>query len=103
LGTIEPSGLTPDELHFLEQNDATTIVDVAAAEKAASGNGHGYFIKSPWVSSDILMILSFGLPPGERGLKRANQGGIWQFPGDYRQAVRNLALQLKRDQMNEVD
>jgi len=103
LGTIEPSGLTPNELHFLEQDDSTTIIDVAMAEKAASGNGHGYFIKSPWVSSDILLTLSFGLRPAERGLRRAEQGAIWQFPDDYRQQAQNLALQIKSDQIDEMD
>ena len=33
-------------------------VDVAAAEDAASGNGHGYFIKSPWVSTHGESVLN---------------------------------------------
>ncbi|MGD8270226.1 MAG: hypothetical protein PVH69_08630 [Desulfobacterales bacterium] len=35
---------------------------------ADSGNGHAYFRKSPWTSSDILTTLTFDLKPQERGL-----------------------------------
>ena len=86
-----------------EWDSYSTEQVVSMAERAASGNGHGYFIKSPWVSSDILLILAFGLSPSERGLVRNDQGAIWQFPGDYRQKIRALALQLQKDQANEVD
>ena len=37
---------------------------------ADSGNGHAYFRKSPWTSSDILATLTFDLKPEERGLEQ---------------------------------
>ena len=47
------------------------------------GNGHAYFRKSPWVSSDILMTLRHGLGPAERGLEQRDDSPVWRFPRDY--------------------
>ena len=46
-----------------------------------SGNGHSYFQQSPWVSSDILMLLMHDLTPQQRGLVKGD--AMWTFPPDY--------------------
>jgi hypothetical protein len=65
-----------------------SIVNVAGAEQADAGNGHAYFQKSPWVSSDLLATFALGLSPAERGLVRDGDSPIWEFPPDYVERLR---------------
>ena len=59
----------------------------AVAEASDAGNGHAYFRKSPWASSDVLMTLATDLGPEERGLVREDSP-IWIFPPDYLERLR---------------
>ncbi|MGR8946517.1 MAG: alpha/beta hydrolase [Gammaproteobacteria bacterium] len=68
---------------FVASSSRLAMVDVGNAANFDAGNGHAYFRKSPWVSSDILMTLRYGLSPGERGLSRSDESPIWRFPEDY--------------------
>ena len=68
---------------YLLGQDDIRLIDVTDAEGAASGNGHGYFRKSPWASSDILFLLRYGTRPAERGLVRSETEPVWNFPPDY--------------------
>ncbi|MHC4342103.1 MAG: alpha/beta hydrolase, partial [Planctomycetota bacterium] len=65
-----------------------SIVNVTGAEQADAGNGHAYFQKSPWVSSDLLATFALGLSPAERGLVRDGDSPIWEFPPDYVERLR---------------
>jgi hypothetical protein len=67
---------------------------VAAAEDSASGNGHGYFIKSPWVSTDLLLALAWGGSPSERGLNLMADSAVWEFSGDYPREIQRLAGEM---------
>ena len=73
---------------FLRIAKDLNVISVTDAAGADSGNGHGYFRKSPWVSSDVLMTLMYGLSPEERGLVRIEDSHIWTFPKDYIQRLR---------------
>ena len=77
---------------FLDNNEALSIVDVTDAEESDTGNGHAYFRKSPWASSDVLMTLSTDLDPAERGLVKDEDSSIWTFPPDY---VKRLRMALE--------
>jgi len=90
LGAPGELGLTPEELKSLKGIRKTDIIDVAAAEETATGNGHGYFIKSPWVSTDILLTLKYGSPPSQRGLSKPAGGTVWEFPENYPENIRDL-------------
>ena len=74
---------------FLADNDALSVIDVTDAEESDTGNGHAYFRKSPWASSDVLMTLSTDLGPAERGLVRDEESPIWTFPPDYVERLRS--------------
>ena len=71
------------------------LIDVAAAENVASGNGHGYFVKSPWVSTDILLTLKHGSHPHKRGLRYNRVEAAWVFPESYPQKIRQVAEQIQ--------
>jgi len=90
LGAPGELGLTPEEIRSLEDLGKTVIIDVADAENSASGNGHGYFIKSPWVSSDILLTLRYGLEVSERGLLKPKEVAVWSFHSKYPSTIRQL-------------
>ena len=81
-----PSQSVADYLHESEAEIST--INVTSAEGSTSGNGHGYFRKSPWASSDILVTLAYDLPPAERGLVREAGSPVWTFPPDYIQRLR---------------
>jgi esterase/lipase superfamily enzyme len=84
--------ISDPEKEFLENSEALSIVDVTDAEESDTGNGHAYFRKSPWASSDVLMTLSTDLGPAERGLVKDEDSFIWTFPPDYVERLR-MALE----------
>lgn len=84
LGQVLPGTLDERMREFvMDNNDRLHFIDVEGADNFDEGHGHGYFRKSPWVSSDVLMTLRYGLAPGERGLIRHENSPIWRFPTDY--------------------
>lgn len=70
-----------------QYKDQISLVNVTSAEGADSHNGHGYFRGSPWVSSDILMTLYYGLSPKERGLVGDKDLPIYTFPSNFIQRL----------------
>ncbi|MFV2060413.1 MAG: alpha/beta hydrolase [Gammaproteobacteria bacterium] len=72
---------------YLGKNKKLRFIDVTKAENAASGNGHHYFIESPWVSSDLLLTLNFDLTPQQRGLVLNKKTNMWYFSKDYPERV----------------
>ena len=82
--------LKPHVQAYLENNESLRIIDVTNAESADAGNGHAYFRSSPWVSSDVLVSLYFGLPPEQRGLVKYPDMPVWHFPDDYLNRLQSL-------------
>ena len=79
-----PDAVHPQARHALKTfEDRITYINVSDAEGANTGNGHGYFRSSPWVSSDLLMTLRYGLGPLERGLIEQEDLPVYTFPPDY--------------------
>ncbi|NOY67278.1 MAG: alpha/beta hydrolase [Gammaproteobacteria bacterium] len=95
LGQIfSPKEISKAALIKLQHSSDIDVIDVTNAELAAKDNGHAYFRKSPWVSSDLLMILKYQLSPQDRGLIRHKNLPLWVFPDDY---VTRLKKQLNND------
>ena len=94
LGQIGKDDLIkPAALEFFEKNKNLVIVDVTNAASADTGNGHAYFRKSPWVSSDLLMTFMYDLPPEGRGLVAREDTPIWTFPEDYIEQLRTRLIE----------
>jgi hypothetical protein len=70
------------------------LIDVTNAEEAGAGNGHAYFRKSPWVSSDILVSLMYDLDPMERGLSMLPDLPMWHFTGDYIESLKSVLTEI---------
>jgi uncharacterized membrane protein YqhA len=81
-------------VEFLRNNDDLIVIDVSEAEQSASDKGHAYFRKSPWVSSDILTSLRYGLAPADRGLVLSEDLPIWTFPADYIDKLRSVLIKV---------
>ncbi len=81
---VDAEELSPVAHRLLtEQQGHISVIDVSDAEGADTGNGHAYFRQSPWVSSDILMMLLYDIKPEQRGLVLKSNKPIWKFPDDY--------------------
>ena len=68
---------------LIKYADQISMINVTNAEGASTNNGHGYFRASPWVSSDILMTLYYGLKPKQRGLVDEEGLPMYTFPPDF--------------------
>ena len=78
--------------NFIIFEDRLDFVNVTGAEDATKGNGHDYFRRSPWVSSDVMMTLFSGAPPEQRGLVASENGAFWEFPPDYLDRLKEAVL-----------
>jgi len=89
------AALSPQHLEKIRSEVDIDVIDVSAAEqKHGSWLGHSYFHDDPWVSSDLLLLLRFGVPATDRGLARGHSGAMWVFPKDYPTRVRAIAAAL---------
>jgi hypothetical protein len=82
--------MNPEVVRFLDKNQDLHFIDVTGAVGSSTGNGHAYFRKSPWVSSDILITLMYDLKPDERGLVLHDQLPLWQYPDNYIEQLRKV-------------
>ena len=92
----------PVRVDFLRQAENLHIINVTEAEGAATGNGHAYFRKSPWASSDILVSLLYNLKPAERGLEKDAELPIWTFPPDYIQKLQTVLMSANPELPKDV-
>lgn len=98
LGQMWMEEKNPAVAEYLYQNEADiSIINVTEASQATAGNGHGYFRRSPWASSDILITLAYGLSPMERGLVRGEDSPLWSFPADYIERLRAAIIKANPD------
>ncbi|MGH1439060.1 MAG: alpha/beta hydrolase [Cellvibrionaceae bacterium] len=81
---IENSNNMPNTTKmFFTNNKKLFFINASNAQKANSGNGHGYFFNSPWVSSDLLLILKHNLSPQKRGLIKEKDKINWSFSNNH--------------------
>jgi esterase/lipase superfamily enzyme len=75
---------SPARIAFLQAHPNLELVDASGIPGSTLNYGHVYFLDSPWVSSDLLLAMTLGLTPQERGLIRDESGLVWEFPKDYK-------------------
>ena len=79
---------------FLRANPSLEFIDVTEAAESTTGNGHAYFRKSPWVSSDLLTLLAYDIGAAERGLEKEANMPAWTFPPDFIERLRKTLLEI---------
>jgi esterase/lipase superfamily enzyme len=97
LGQMLAEDLPPRMANFLQANPSLQFVDVTDAAGSTSGNGHSYFRNSPWVSSDLLVLLAGNLSAAERGLEKEANQFVYTFPPDYIQRLRKALAENHPD------
>ena len=91
LGQLEKdANMKKHHAELLFNIEDLNFINVSDAEGAMTGNGHAYFRKSPWASSDILVTLAYDFKPMERGLTRTKEKPIWIFPSDYIERLKSI-------------
>lgn len=83
LGNIDDTKISAREWDNLEQHEKHTML-IRFEGGVSDKYGHSYFRTNPGVSSDLILLLRYGLPPGipERPLVRIGPG-FWRIPPDY--------------------
>jgi len=101
-GTAGKEGMTWEEARRISllkerpEDYPLKVTDVRSDTPGAdSGNGHAYFRKSPWTSSDILATLTFDLKPKERGLEQVGGQPIWTFSANYIDKLRAALIKAR--------
>ncbi len=69
------------------------IIDVSIGHKIRGFDieGHHYWYRHPWMSSDIVFLMRTDLPPASRGLSPAEMEGVWYLSPDYPEKIRDAA------------
>lgn len=82
LGTIKTDIFDKEEIETLRSMRRIQIID---ARLAKPGLGHSYFHENPAVSSDLVLYLRYGLPPGgDTGRPLGvSDSGLWIIDDDY--------------------
>ena len=92
LGQVSDTQVLSNHIvEFFDQHNID-VIDVSAAPKISALHGHSYFRSSPWVSSDVISVLRFGLRPQQRRLRREQGQLTWQFPQSYAGDIKKLPL-----------
>ena len=93
--------LSEDDTRWLLQAAADDAIDVLWVKPEGlpglDQRSHTFWYDHPWVSSDLLLKMLFGLPPAERGLepgKSAQGVEYWEFSPDYGQRLWQIMLRL---------
>ena len=82
-GKIRESIFTPEELENLRKAKTVQIVD---AQVSNAGNfGHDYFHSNPAVSSDLILVMRYGLLPGAESGRPlgGSDKGFWTIDDNY--------------------
>ena len=100
LGQMWEDEMAPQSKEFLRTNPSLQFIDVTQAAGSTAGNGHSYFRKSPWVSSDLLMLLAYDIGAADRGLEIDDNLPVWTFPPDFIERLREVLVEVNPDNIN---
>jgi esterase/lipase superfamily enzyme len=82
LGTLGIGELNEEEIGRMKANAAR--VTVVNFDGESTGFGHDYFRTNPAVSSDLVLMIRYGLKPGETGRPLEHIGlNFWRVPEGY--------------------
>ncbi len=83
LGDLDPKIFDESEIHVLRHSEHLQLID--ARVKRSGAYGHGYFHANPAVSSDVILLMRYGLPPGaDHGRPLGvSDVGLWMISESY--------------------
>jgi esterase/lipase superfamily enzyme len=82
LGRVDIKDVDPERKDALSHASGIAIVDL---KEKVDRTGHGYFHNSPEASSDLIMMVRYGLQPGAEGGRPLTPVGVifWQIDSGY--------------------
>ncbi len=98
------AGLSEADLEDLRESGETSYIDVTGAIRTAgSGDiyGHSYWYGNPWVSTDLIAAVRYGLTPEQRALEWNEEIAHWYFPKDYPTRIRAIFKELQSPSASE--
>lgn len=89
----QESEIIEEELIVSHHLSSVEIIDVSLGKdlRGFDIEGHHYWYRHPWVSSDIIFLMRTDLPPEARGLTPAKMEGVWYLSPDYPKKIRMAA------------
>lgn len=81
LGKLRGDLFTVDELNAMRAHKSVQIID--ARIKDPGPFGHSYFHANPAASSDLILLMRYGLLPGPERPLYADPKGFWYLTDDY--------------------
>jgi esterase/lipase superfamily enzyme len=88
-------GSEPIEEEFIVSHNLSNveIIDVSLGKdlRGFDIEGHHYWYRHPWISSDIIFLMRTDLPAEARGLTPAQMEGVWYLSTDYPEKIRKAA------------
>ena len=83
VGNFDPELFNETELETLRHSQRFQIIDARVKNRGAFG--HGYFHANPAVSSDLILLMRYRLPPGaDHGRPLGvSDTGLWMVDDDY--------------------
>lgn len=99
VGEIGAGIFSPEEVATLRDSHRLQIIDAQVRRRGA--HGHSYFHANPAVSSDLVLLMRFRVPPGERFGRPlgVSESGMWIVDDEYPgaewtpQRIRSAALE----------
>ncbi|HEY7090665.1 MAG TPA: alpha/beta hydrolase [Tepidisphaeraceae bacterium] len=80
-GRVRADMFGPDELALLRESKTVQIVDCHIADPGPYG--HSYFHSNPAVSSDLILLMRYGLLPGPQRPLQTEPSGFWILDDKY--------------------
>ena len=97
LGELWADDLPVRMADFLRANPSLQFVDVTEAAGSTGGDGHSFFRKSPWVSSDLMALLAYDLGAAQRGLVKDDRLLTWRYPPDFIERLRRQLAEINTE------
>lgn len=83
LGKLHPDIFTPEELEAMRKIKTAQIIDARITDPGPYG--HSYFHANPAVSSDLMLLIRYGLSPGPERPLELDPHGFWYLEDNYPQ------------------
>ena len=82
IGRLDIEDLQAQGIESMDKIEGLSFIDL---QEDTGGTGHGYFHSSPAASSDLILLIRYGLEPGaEHGRPlQSTTPGFWQIGPDY--------------------
>jgi esterase/lipase superfamily enzyme len=81
LGKLRSDMFTPEELENMRKIETAQIIEARVSDPGPYG--HSYFHANPAVSSDVILIMCYGLLPGPERPLRTDPKGFWYIDDKY--------------------